>query len=188
MLKKYSLSKYIAEEEWQKNILLKAKKFITNPSGCFYIGGQPGSGKTHICTAIVNSLIREGNAARYMLWREASVEIKGIITESEPYFEAVNVYKKAPVLYIDDFLRNRREWPTNADINLALEIINYRYNNNELITLISSERSIDEICDIDTALGSRIMEMAKENCITVEPDNNKNYRLKVFSNYSESDK
>ncbi len=184
MLKKYSLAKYTAEEPWQKKILDKAKGFMKNPSGCFFIGGQPGSGKTHICTAIVNSLMREGKEARYMLWREESISLKNNITESEEYFGAIEIYKKVPVLYIDDFLRNPMERPSNADMNLAFEIINARYNA-DLVTLISSEITIEEIYDMDIALAGRIMEMSGKNLISIAPDTSKNYRIKMFTHRPE---
>ena len=42
---------------------------------------------------------------------------------------------------------------TQGDINIAFEIINYRYIN-DLITIISSELLLDEIINIDEATGS----------------------------------
>mgnify|MGYP007129053868 CR=1 FL=1 len=35
--------------------------------GWFYIGGQVGAGKTHICTAIANRLMLQGKGVRYMI-------------------------------------------------------------------------------------------------------------------------
>ena len=57
-------------------------------------------------------------------------------------------------------------YPTAADVNLAYEIINYRYNNRDKITIISTELTIGGLCEIDEALGGRIRQRAGENVYT----------------------
>ena len=59
----------------------------------------------------------------------------------------------------------------------AFEILNYRYNNG-LITVISSEKNINDILDYDGALGSRIYEMSKEHMNIIREDEGRNYRLR----------
>ena len=39
-------------------------------------GGQPGSGKTHICTAVTGELLRSGLNARYIVRNDEAVKIK----------------------------------------------------------------------------------------------------------------
>ena len=79
----------------------------------------------------------------------------------------IDRFKKAEVLYIDDLFKTGRNpdgsepKPTAADINAAFEIINYRYNNPALLTIISSELNEDELLDIDEAVGGRIFERSK---------------------------
>ena len=61
---------------------------------------------------------------------------------------------------------------------MALRIINHRYNAG-LQTIISSELSIENIIDLDEALGSRIAEMTNEEFNTyIASDPNKNYRFR----------
>ena len=64
----------------------------------------------------------------------------------------------------------------------AFEILNYRYNNKKLITIISTEQSIDNIIEFDEALGSRIYEMTKDNSAhnrnVLKIEDGRNYRLK----------
>ena len=63
------------------------------------------------------------------------------------------------MLYIDDFLKGRI---TDADINLAFELINARYNRRETaITIISSELDLGTVTKLDEALGGRIYERAR---------------------------
>lgn len=171
----YTFEAYKPKESWQNNIKEAAQRFVDDNNGkWFYIGGQVGSGKTHICTAIVSELLKKGYPARYMLWRDESVKLKSFITESEEYTKAINQFKKVKVLYIDDFFKNK---PTEADILLAFEILNYRYINKDLITIISGEHDIDELMDIDSAVGSRIYQRSKEYCFTIPKSESKNYRL-----------
>ena len=47
-----------------------------------------------------------------------------------------------------------------------------------MITIVSSERNISEILKIDEAVGSRIYERAKEYCLIIEADPDKNFRIR----------
>jgi DNA replication protein DnaC len=83
------------------------------------------------------------------------------------------------VLYIDDFFKTESgKLPTTAEINIAFEILNFRYNNPDLVTIISSEKGMSELLEIDEATGSRIFERSKDYSISIAKDKNKNYRLK----------
>lgn len=183
LIKRCRFENYETTEEWQKIIKEKAIRFTKNPAPVFYIGGQSGSGKTHLCTAISRELLLQGKELRYVLWRDESVKIKSMMNKDNAGYEmAVDEMKKVDVLYIDDFLKvpigNTENRPTVADLSLALEIINNRYNA-QLITIISSEWTVREIIGFDEALGGRIYEMAgEENCANLKKDKSKNYRLK----------
>lgn len=99
-----------------------------------------------------------GKAVRYMLWRDASAELKGLLTDGDEYQARIKPFKTVPVLYIDDFLKGGH---SDADIRLAFEILNSRYNDSALRTIISSELSLFEILGLDEATGGRIYERAK---------------------------
>jgi len=177
LLKKNTFRTYEAKDEWQKRALKEACDYAKNPEGWFFYGGQPGCGKTHICTAIVGYLLKQGKAAKYMLWQDDITKIKQMVNDAEVYDALINSYKTAEILYIDDFFKTRRgDYVSTADVNATFKIINYRYNE-ELPTIISSELSIMEIAQIDEALGSRIAEMSYHK-IYVERDVLKNYRFK----------
>ena len=66
--------------------------------------------------------------------------------------------------------------PTPADVNVAFEIINYRYNNPSLLTIISSELTEADLLDIDEAVAGRIFERAKS--ISISKNRDRNYRIK----------
>lgn len=186
LLKVYSFDRFECKEDWQKYIYDKAKAFVDDDKNWFYIGGNPGSGKSHICTAIVRELLKKGYPTKYMLWLDESVALKQSVTDSEKYQEMMDELKNAQVLYMDDFLKTgKNEAPTQADVKLAMEILNYRYNkarsdkSRRWVTIISSERSTSEVVDFDEATGSRIIEMTKPDYnLFVSKDENKNYRMK----------
>lgn len=171
---------YHAAEPWQRNILDKARSYADHPEGWFFIGGQVGCGKTHLCTAIVRQLLLEGRSAKYFPWREVSW-LKGL--HGNDLTEALDALKNVSVLYLDDFFKggtmaaDGKIKPSAADLNIAFEIINHRYINRDLITIFSSEKSIDEIMDLDEAVGSRIYQRTKGNYLYISPDSKKNYRM-----------
>ena len=177
----YTLEAYNVEEGWQKRVLEKAKEYLANPVGWFYVGGQVGSGKSHICTGIVRELIEVGNEARYMLWRDESTKLKANVNHPEDYANLIEPLKTVKVLYIDDFWKSNTGTPTVADVNLAFEILNARYNRKDLITIISSEFYLDELMEVDEAVGSRIFERAKDNRLDIARDGKRNYRKKCKS-------
>lgn len=187
IIKKCTFEKYEATEDWQKALKEKAQNFARNvdqlENKWFFLGGGIGIGKTHLCTAIVKELLEKGKSARYMLWVNDSAKLKAMINDPEYEFELDN-FRKAAVLYIDDFLKivkdnaGKEMLPTGADIKLAYEIINYRYQHDDLITIISSERFANEIENIDSAVGSRILEKCQQNAIGIGRDPKRNFRLK----------
>lgn len=178
LTEEYTFDGFIADEQWQRVLKESAVKFSQNPDGWFFIGGQPGSGKTHLCTAVVHELIKRGKSAKYMLWRDDVTVLKGMVNEGESYRRYMDEYKKADVLYIDDFFKVKRgEQPTAADVNIAFEIVNFRYNDFDKITVFSSELAAVDILRLDEALGSRIIDRCRGFNQFVGYNPEKNYRL-----------
>ena len=169
---RYTFKNYVADTIERKKVLYAAEDFCRNDKGWFFISGKSGSGKTHICTAICSRLMDSGKAVRYMRWRDDSTMLKALTTDGEEYQRIIQPFKSVPVLYIDDFLKGGH---TEADIRLAFEILNSRYNDSALRTVISSELSLFEILGLDEATGGRIYERAKGYVIESPREN---WRLK----------
>lgn len=182
IIKDYTFDKFIDSEPWQKSIKKAAVEYSENPNGWFGVFGQSGAGKTHICTAICRKFLLEGKRVIYMLWRDEIVKLKAMVNESDEYRDLIDKYKTAEVLYIDDLFKtgkdkdNMVQRPTAADVNVAFEIINYRYNNPGLITIISSECTEDELLDIDEAVGGRIYE--RSTAFSIAKNRSRNYRMR----------
>ena len=186
MVTKCTFDAYQTPDKWQSIIKNKAQQFCQDDEHrFFFIGGQSGAGKTHICTAITAHYINQGKKARYMVWFDEANKLKGLVTEPGEYAAVMDEIKKTDVLYIDDLFKpikganGQVTPPSYADIRLAMEIINYRYNNPGLVTIISGERTIDELIYLDEALAGRISQLSKEGgyCINLSKDSRKNWRL-----------
>ena len=187
VLKRCTFDKFEITEDWQRALKEKARLFPqiinTLENKWFFMGGAVGSGKTHLCTAIAREFLLKGKEVRYMLWVKQSQEMKAIVNEPE-YTERLAELQSVEVLYIDDFFKPMRDDrgnilpPTKADIRLAYEIIDYRYQHRDLITIISSERHVNELEEIDSAVGSRIYEMTKQNAYNIAKTKDRNYRLR----------
>ena len=178
----YTFESYTAEHDWQKYVKERASAYITVTGGVWLsVLGCVGAGKTHICTAVCGELMRKGLSLKYMLWRDESVKLKSAVNNHDEYTRLIKQFKDAEVLYIDDLFKTKKDAGiTPADINLAFELINYRYNQPGKKTIISSEKSIEELYSIDSAIGSRIYERSKKHdfCLEIENANENNYRLR----------
>ena len=150
--------------------------YAQSMDGWLLLCGQSGSGKTHLCTAVCRLALLSGREVRYMPWREKVGQLKAWALEAESRERMLNEYKKAEILYIDDLYKGG-ESPSAADVALSFELINYRYINH-LITLISTEKTPQELIAIDQATGSRMIEMAGDYVLDVSKDLRRNYRLR----------
>lgn len=169
-------------ELWQTTIKQGAISYADKGNGWLLFCGQSGSGKTHLCTAVCRHLLLAGKEVRYMPWRQDIRKLKGSSKEPAAQAEDLKKYQEAPILFIDDLFKVSKStdgscYPPVADVNLAFDIINYRYAK-RLPTIISTERSPAELVDIDEATGGRIIEMAKCSTYCIEKKPGRNYRLR----------
>lgn len=157
VMNRLTFDSYQAKTNWQKDAKKTAQEFAKNPDGWLLVCGQSGAGKTHLCTAVAAEILKRGIPTLYMLWRSDSVRLKSSITDDFNYQRYIEPFKTVKCLYIDDFLKGKI---TDADINLAFEILDHRYRNDQ-ITIISTERSPDEIDRIDEAICGRIIQKSQ---------------------------
>ena len=186
VIRKYTLDRFQCREPWQQVMLDRAKQYVSgglHNGRWFFAGGQPGCGKTHLCTAIARDALYHYPVV-YMMWEEASKRLKAVVNEAEEYQRAIAEYKAVEVLYIDDLFKptlddfGKPRSPTAADIRLAFEIINYRYVNQK-VTILSSEWTMEAMADFDEATASRIAERCGEYQIVVGRDRRKNQRFSM---------
>lgn len=179
------LGTFSTSEEWQKRIADTAYRFAGwTPESSddippwFFIGGQAGSGKTHICTGICCNLIRNSQrTVQFSLWDELVQKLKDKSYGSDAN-ELMQKTQNVDVLYLDDFLHGSAG---RSSVNLAYEIINARYNNRKQ-TIISSEHFLQEIIDMDHGLGGRIHERTRGFRLSVMRAADHDYRIRRTRN------
>lgn len=171
----YRVKDFVATDEFQKEMKSKAVDYIRQATYEWFLAlGQSGCGKTMLCSAICNQRLREGKVVKYLIWSEFISIIKTIKSE-EDRNKHYHEYLKAEILYIDDLLKGN---PTDYELKIAFQTINYRYNN-KLPTIISSELLIDDLRKLDDAIASRMYQYAQDRfTIQVGKDDDKNYRFK----------
>lgn len=179
LVKKYTFKNYTTDTVYHKTIKNTALKYLENikEKKWFFIGGQTGVGKTHICTAICSELMKKGYSVKYVISNKLLMTLKSNMLDDAKRNEILNSLNKK-VLYIDDLFKSRNV--TDSDVKLIFDIVNDRANK-ELITIISSERKLQELEeDIDLeAIAGRIYENASEYVLNIGRDINKNYRRSI---------
>lgn len=179
---RYKLENYTDHEPWQTEILGKAKAYIqsimSGYSFWFYAGGQRGSGKSHICSAISGRLIALGKTVQFKLWQEIAAEYKQK-TYRDDRQEFLHKMYSCDVLYIDDFLKCRNKNEIDYHYDLAFQILNARYNSRKP-TIISTELLIEELSAEDSSISGRITEMANggEYVLSIKKMPERDMRLK----------
>lgn len=158
--------------------LLTAKRGDRIP--WMYIGGNPGSGKTHICTAVCGQLLKHNIGVRYMQWLDEARKLKAVVND-EDFEDYVTDYTGVSVLYIDDLLKQKYSPNpvfTEADIKIAFTILNARYIMNKP-TIISSEWSLlDHLLPADEGVFSRVYERCKGYTVDIDRNPVNNFRLR----------
>lgn len=182
VIKEMTFDRFQVMEDWQENIKTRAMAYADNLDGWLLFCGQVGSGKSHLCTAVCRHRLLKGDEVRYMPWRDDIAQLKALSLDNAERSKFISDLKTAPILYIDDLFKTGKAAdgssnPTGADVQLAFEIINYRYINH-LTTIVSTEKTPQELLAIDEATASRIIERAKLNTITIGRKEDRNYRLR----------
>lgn len=178
IIREKTFETFLAREPWQSTVKAGAMAYAEKPEGWLLLCGQSGSGKTHLCTAVCRKRLLQGDEVRYLPWRDTASRLKSLAMESQQRSELLEGFKNAGLLYIDDlFKTGSTSGPTGADISLAFELLNYRYINH-LSTVISTEKTVQELVDIDEATGSRIVEQCGGNVFSIARNEGRNYRLR----------
>ncbi len=161
------------DHEYQQLMYDLCQRFISQTENRFlYLSGQSGCGKTHLGTAVCAHFINSGAETIYTTFKGMMVEMKANVNDDEAYREVLNRFGGTSVLYIDDFMKFS---PSKADIDHAFELINLRVVGGKT-TIITSERSLDEIMKIDEALGGRIKQMCGGYSLNIVKKDGRNYR------------
>lgn len=171
------INDFKCNDTWQSNLRKKAADFCSKEGSTntwFIACGQSGCGKTLLCSIIANHLLNKyEREVLYITWTDFISKLKRDMmgNETNEVSQYLDKIKNVDVLFIDELLKTYND----TDLKYIIEIINYRYNNN-LKTLITSEKLITELLDIDEATFSRVVEKCGSYILNVPKDPAKNYR------------
>ena len=186
-LKEQTFDSYITTGPEGENIKATARRYadaLIHPGNTggkkpwLFVGGNPGAGKSHICTAVCRELLNNNIPVRYMQWNEEARRFKAYINSPE-LDDLLEPYLDIPVLYIDDLFKcaSGRLSCTDSDIRLAFSILNTRYLR-DLPTIISCEwELLKDLMPVDEGLFSRVLERAKGYVIRIPRDVKYNFRI-----------
>lgn len=171
VLEHLSFKNWQTTEKWQKDLKKICIDFFNDIKNgnnyWFIISGQTGGGKTFLCTALFQELIKQlYKTGLYMLWNNdipklISLRKSSFIDNQEKYDELIKKYKDIDILYIDDLFKLDARYKDDG-LSLCYEILNHRYINGK-ITIISTETERNDFEKIDEALWGRCLEMTKQS-------------------------
>ena len=176
---KKTLDDYITDEEWRVRCKRIAEAFIerhSNDDTWFIACGQNGSGKTLLGSIIANTLLTEKErSVMYVTWTDFIGEVKrSMMSEkADDVSDRMKEIKNADVLFLDEVLKKHND----TDLRYLMEIINYRYTN-DLKTIITSEKLLNDLLDIDEATFGRAVEKCEGFMINIPKDRKKDWRLR----------
>ncbi len=176
--RKFTFENYKETEQWQKGIKKLALEYVEKDwnKNWFFIGGQVGSGKTFICTAIIIALMKKDIKGYYMLWQDEIARIRALKFQSDKLDNTLDKLTNVKVLYIDDLFKSYNGQIDKEDFNLTMNLINIRYKENRT-TIISTELTLDEIRAIDKSLGGRIYERTTDKYnVSISKSDKKDFR------------
>lgn len=169
-----TLNDFNMDNDITKRMKRAADKYIAEyPGGSMAVLGQVGAGKTHLIVGIAQKLIDAGHDVTYMPYVEVLAQLRQTIFNATEYARIIDKLKKCELLVIDDFLKGNM---LPNDLSIIFELINYRYLN-KLAIVISSEKLLEELIDIDEATGTRISQMTKGNRVQIARDSKRNRRI-----------
>lgn len=181
-MKRETFESYRTDESWQKTIKEKAIKFLDSEESCFYIGGYTGSGKTKICSCMLNKYVEKKQTIKYLVWRDFTTDLMENIENSN---KLIREAQEIDVLYIDDLYKFP---PKDFEKRVLYSIINYRVNKG-LKTIISSETKLknsdtkeqykyEDMITIDLAVAGRIWENAGNGEFVISIANEPKYNMR----------
>ena len=191
-IKEKRFDNFECSQPWQQSMKDKAiefgkEYFAAKDEGrklpWLYIGGQSGSGKTHLCTAVCGVMLKKGVPVRYMRWATDSRKLRAIRNSPE-YDGMFERLCNAEILYIDDLFKQKSHKTINvteAETYVLFELLNERMMQNKS-TIISSEWYLrsEMIEQVDDGTFGRVYQMTGYGRfdISIKRDTENNYRIK----------
>ena len=179
LIRKKSFENFQVTKSFQQAMKSRAidfvKAIITKQKVSYFVGGQSGAGKTHICSAMLAEFAKNGICVYFFNYIQDMATLNRYQYSSEnreEYETLLSLYKQADILYFDDFMFGE---VSMSEQKIIFNIINHRYEN-DLPCIISSNKTMVDIKKISTPIYGRLYEMCRDYVININNDDSKNYR------------
>lgn len=174
-----TLESFCINEEWRQALKLKIEAYLADTSRCWlFVSGQSGCGKTHLCTAVFVTLVRAGHIGRCVSWSRLMQKMDAAYYKNDEYKKIVDPLLSCDVLYLDDLFKSRgNAIISERAFDHTLRLLDARYQNPDLITILSSEWTVERLTGEDEALAGRIVERCGTHIVQVAKAEGRNYRI-----------
>ncbi len=151
-----------------------------NEGTSLILGGRPGTGKTHLASAIAIYAMRHGRQAVFRLTNKMLDQLREAnVRDWDTYSSLMGTFEEVPCLVLDDFGKERL---TRAVADYLYRIIDCRYRNDLQTIITTNAKNIEELESREdeeyrqyiTPMVSRILE--RGSWVTIS--NSEDYRLK----------
>ena len=166
-------------EDWRERCKRAVEGYIERHShddAWFMACGQNGSGKTLLGSIIANTLLfKKERSVLYVIWTDFIGIVKRMMMgeKTNEVSDRMDEIKNVDVLFLDEVFKEYN----STDKRYLMEIINYRYTNDKK-TIITSEKLLNELLDIDEATFGRAVEKCEGFVINIPRDRKKDWRLR----------
>ena len=110
---------------------------------CLILAGKPGTGKTHLASAIAIRAMEHGKQAIFRLVSAMLDEIQAAIRDGGDYDGLMRQFKTVPCLVLDDL---GHENMTPARASYLHQIIDFRYGEGLQTIVTTNARTPEELC------------------------------------------
>lgn len=151
----------------------QARNFAANPDGWLVLAGPCGCGKTHLAVAIAKARLDAGDTVLMQTVPDLLDYLRRTFSpkSESTYDETFQKMRDADLLVLDDFgAENNTPWVEEK----IFQLLNYRYNNNFMPTVITTNNTTLE--GVDERIKSRLRHRDAVEMIVMNEA--KDYRLK----------